>query len=75
MLQQLLEFTSADLDLKHLVWCGYAAHYQSVSKDKILAFLHALDDWKAYNSTAFQMLKIEDSLLDSIDFSYPHGDS
>ena len=70
LLQQLLEFTSADLDLKHLVWCVYSAHYQSVSKDKILAVLQALDEWKAHNSTAFKMLKLENSLLEPIDFSY-----
>lgn len=51
ILQQLLEFTSADLDLKHLVWCVYAAHYKSVCKDKVLAFLKALDDWKANNAS------------------------
>ncbi|KFY43313.1 hypothetical protein V495_04018 [Pseudogymnoascus sp. VKM F-4514 (FW-929)] len=70
LLQQLLEFTSADLDLKHLVWCVYSAHYQSVSKDKLLAFLQALDEWKAHNSTAFKMLNLENSLLEPIDFSY-----
>ena len=70
MLQQLLEFTSADLDLKHLVWCVYEAHYKSVPKKKVLAFLQALDDWKTYNTATFQMLKMEDSLSDPIDFSY-----
>lgn len=70
MLQQLLEFTSADLDLKHLVWCVYAAHYKTVSKEKVLAFLRALDDWKASNSNAFQMSNMEDFLEDPIDFSY-----
>lgn len=70
MLQQLLEFTSADLDLKHLVWCVYEAHYKTVPKKKVLAFLQALDDWKTYNTATFQMLKMEDSLSDPIDFSY-----
>lgn len=70
MIQQLLEFTSADLDLKHLVWCLYAAHYKTVSREKVLAFLQALDDWKTYNSTNFQTLKVEDSPSDSSEFSY-----
>lgn len=70
MLQQLLEFTSADLDLKHLVWCAYAAHYRTVSKQKVLALLQALDDWKVSNSTTFQMLKVDDSPSDQIDLSY-----
>lgn len=70
MLQQLLEFTSADLDLKHLVWCAYAAHYHTASKEKVLAFLQALDDWRSNNSAALQTLKMEDPLSDQIDFSY-----
>lgn len=70
MIQQLLEFTSADLDLKHLVWCVFAAHYKTVSKHKVLAFLQALDDWKTYNSTLFQKLKAEDSPSDPNEF--PH---
>lgn len=70
MLQQLLEFTSADLDLKHLVWCVYAAHYKTVPKEKVLAFLQALDDWKGSNLPTFQTLKVEDSLSDPIDLSY-----
>ncbi|PLB50080.1 hypothetical protein P170DRAFT_356039 [Aspergillus steynii IBT 23096] len=70
ILQQLLEFTSADLDLKHLVWCVFEAHYKTVSKEKILAFLQALNDWKENNSTAFHMMKTEDSVSDPSDFSY-----
>lgn len=61
MIQQLLEFTSADLDLKHMVWCLYAAHYKTVPEEKILAFLQALEDWRTYNSTNFQTLKAGDS--------------
>lgn len=70
LIQQLLEFTSADLDLKHVIWCVYAAHYKTTSKDKILAFLQALDDWKTYNSTLFQTLKADDSQSDFDEFSY-----
>lgn len=70
MLQQLLEFTSADLDLKHLVWCVYAAHYKTVSKEKILAFLQALDDWKINNSNALRMVKMENSPSDPVNCSY-----
>lgn len=69
MLQQLLEFTSADLDLKHLVWCVYAAHYGTVSKEKIVALLQALDNWKSGNSTAFDHLKKEQFLPEPADFS------
>ena len=64
MLQQLLEFTSADLDLKHLVWCVYAAHYKSVCRDKVLAFLKALDDWKANNASYL-------SISPSEEYSHP----
>ena len=57
IVQQLLEFTSADIELKHLVWCVYAAHYKTVSKEKVLAFLKALDDYKTCNSAALQALR------------------
>ncbi|KAJ5988516.1 hypothetical protein N7481_003726 [Penicillium waksmanii] len=70
LIQQLLEFTSADLDLKHLIWCVYAAHYKTASREKILAFLQALDDWKTYNSTLFQTMKADDFQPDLDEFSY-----
>ncbi|KAJ5259628.1 hypothetical protein N7478_012609 [Penicillium angulare] len=70
ILQQLLEFTCADLDLKHLVWCVYAAHYKTVSKEKVLAFLKALDNWRTNNLPALDNLEPEHLLPSHQNSSY-----
>ncbi|KAJ5088911.1 hypothetical protein N7456_012527 [Penicillium angulare] len=70
ILQQLLEFTSADLDLKHLVWCVYAAHYKTVSKEKVMAFLKALENWRTNNSSALDDLGSAHFLPSQPHFSY-----
>lgn len=72
ILHQLLEFSSTDLDLKHLVWCAYAAHYESVPKEKISAFLRSLDNWKECNFAVFENSETQNSFSESLDqYSFP----
>lgn len=69
MLQRLLEFSAADLDLKHITWCVYTAHLNTVTREKIAAFLKALDEWKAINSSVFDNLANGHGLFDPTEYS------